>query len=83
MCHGHPVAHPQSNAFTNDCVSRYGNAGSHARTHICTHARTASLTSAYKTCGQRSYSPLCGSIDRLTRDYQRGDSARKIKERFI
>lgn len=32
---------------------------------------------------QRSYSPLCGSIDRLTCDYQRGDSARKIKERFI
>lgn len=82
MCHGHPVAHPLPNTFTNDCVSRYGNADSHTRIYIYMHARRR-WHLHIKMRGQRSYSSLSESIDRLTRDYQRGDSARKIKERFI
>lgn len=64
MCHGHPVAHPQFNAFTNDCVSRYGNAGSHARTHAHMHACTHGIVDI---CIQNMRTKILFSIMRINR----------------
>jgi len=46
ICHGHSVAHPQADAFTNDYVLWNDNAGTHARTHARRHARTHARTHA-------------------------------------